>query len=47
MTRSDDPPRYIVVDGPIGVGKTTLAQRLAESLQAELVLEQPQLNPFL
>ena len=47
MTRSDDSPRYIVVDGPIGVGKTTLAQRLAESLQAELVLEQPQLNPFL
>jgi deoxyadenosine/deoxycytidine kinase len=47
MARSDGPPRYIVVDGPIGVGKTTLATRLAESLQAELVLEQPQLNPFL
>src|SRR5262247_2071068 len=47
MTRSDDPPRYIVVDGPIGVGKTTLAKRLAESLQAELVLEQPEQNPFL
>src|SRR5262245_15002963 len=47
MTRSDAPPRYIVVDGPIGVGKTTLARRLAESLQAELVLEQAEQNPFL
>src|SRR5262249_34933029 len=47
MTRSESPPRYIVVDGPIGVGKTTLARRLAESLQAELVLEQAEQNPFL
>src|SRR5262245_7083588 len=47
MTRSEEPPRYIVVDGPIGVGKTTLARRLAESLQAELMLEQAEQNPFL
>ena len=47
MARSEEPPRYIVVDGPIGVGKTTLARRLAESLQAELVLERPEQNPFL
>jgi len=47
MARSDSPPRYIVVDGTIGIGKTTLAKRIAESLQAELVLEQPELNPFL
>ena len=40
-------PRYIAVEGPIGVGKTALARRLAESLQAELVLEEVDENPFL
>ena len=39
--------RYIVVEGPIGVGKTSLARRLADSLEAELVLEQDAQNPFL
>ena len=39
--------RYIVVEGPIGVGKTSLARRLAESLEAEMVLEQDAQNPFL
>ena len=39
--------RYIVVEGPIGVGKTSLARRLAGSLDAELVLEQDAQNPFL
>jgi deoxyguanosine kinase len=39
--------RYIVVEGPIGVGKTTLAQRLAATLKAELVLERAEENPFL
>ncbi len=38
---------YIVVEGPIGVGKTTLAQRLAKSYGGELLLEQPEQNPFL
>lgn len=38
---------YIVVEGPIGVGKTTLAKRLADSFGAELLLEEPQDNPFL
>lgn len=38
---------FIVVEGPIGVGKTTLAGRLADTLQAELLLEQPAENPFL
>jgi deoxyadenosine/deoxycytidine kinase len=38
---------YIVVEGPIGVGKTTLARRLAESYGAELMLEAPEENPFL
>lgn len=40
-------PGYIVVEGPIGVGKTSLAIRLAESLNAESVLEQASENPFL
>jgi deoxyadenosine/deoxycytidine kinase len=40
-------PRYIAIEGPIGVGKTTLAQVLAERLGARLVLEQPEENPFL
>ena len=40
-------PDYIVVEGPIGVGKTTLAKRLAESLATEVLLESPQENPFL
>ncbi len=39
--------RYIVVEGPIGVGKTSLARKLGESLEAELVLEQDAQNPFL
>jgi deoxyadenosine/deoxycytidine kinase len=39
--------RYIVVEGPIGVGKTTLAKRLSERLRATLMLEQPEQNPFL
>lgn len=39
--------RYIVIEGPIGVGKTSLARRLAATLGAELVLEQAESNPFL
>lgn len=39
--------RYIVVEGPIGVGKTSLAQRLADHLGADILLEKPQDNPFL
>ena len=40
-------PDYIVVEGPIGVGKTTLAKRLAESFNTELMLELAVDNPFL
>ena len=42
-----DKARYIVVEGPIGAGKTSLARRLAEHLQAPLLLEKPEENPFL
>lgn len=38
---------YIVVEGPIGVGKTTLARRLAKSYGGDLLLEEPDQNPFL
>ena len=41
------PPRYIAVEGPIGVGKTSLSQRLAESFDYELLLENSEENPFL
>lgn len=40
-------PRYIVIEGPIGVGKTSLAKRLAKSFGSELILEQAEENPFL
>jgi deoxyadenosine/deoxycytidine kinase len=39
--------RYIVIEGPIGVGKTTLSHRLAASLDARVLLESPEENPFL
>ncbi|MEQ8690960.1 MAG: deoxynucleoside kinase [Pseudomonadales bacterium] len=40
-------PRYIAIEGPIGVGKTTLAQRLAASLHYQTLLEPVTENPFL
>jgi deoxyadenosine/deoxycytidine kinase len=40
-------PRYIAVEGPIGVGKTTLAKNLAQSFNYEVLLESPETNPFL
>jgi deoxyadenosine/deoxycytidine kinase len=39
--------RYIVIEGPIGAGKTSLARRLAQRLSAHTLLEQPDANPFL
>ncbi|MGC4028190.1 MAG: deoxynucleoside kinase [Steroidobacteraceae bacterium] len=39
--------RYIVVEGPIGVGKTSLVRKLAATLGAQTVLEQAGENPFL
>lgn len=38
---------YVVVEGPVGVGKTSLARRLAAAGGSELLLERPQENPFL
>lgn len=46
-TDSKLPYRHVVIEGPIGVGKTTLAKRLAELYQAELLLERAEENPFL
>lgn len=43
----NDTPRYIVVDGPIGVGKTTVVTRLAQQFDARTVLEIFEENPFL
>ncbi len=40
-------PNYIVIEGPIGVGKSSLATRLAEDFESELILEQIDDNPFL
>jgi deoxyguanosine kinase len=42
-----DKYRYIVVEGPIGVGKTTLARAISEASGAALMLEDPDGNPFL
>jgi deoxyadenosine/deoxycytidine kinase len=39
--------RYLVVEGPIGAGKTSLARRLALRFTADLLLELPEENPFL
>jgi len=47
FSQNADASRYIVVEGPIGVGKTSLATKLAESLSADLLLEEVYENPFL
>lgn len=41
------PLSFVVVEGPIGVGKTSLARRLAETLHAHVLLEGADTNPFL
>ena len=40
-------PSYIAVEGPIGVGKTTLAKRLATTFNYDILLEESETNPFL
>ena len=47
MKTNDIPHQFIVIEGPIGVGKTSLARRLSASLGADPVLEQAAENPFL
>ncbi len=42
-----DDPGFIVIEGPIGVGKTTLAKKLAKSFGSELLLEGAAENPFM
>ncbi len=44
---TDSKHGFIVIEGPIGVGKTSLARRLADSLGSELLLEGAAENPFL
>jgi deoxyguanosine kinase len=45
--RGRTPPAFIAVEGPIGVGKTTLAKRLAETFNYQALLEKAEENPFL
>jgi deoxyguanosine kinase len=47
MTPETYSHRFIVLEGPIGVGKTMLARRLASTLMADLILERADENPFL
>ena len=47
LTQYKKVPKFIAVEGPIGVGKTTLAQLLADSFGYETFLEKPSENPFL
>ena len=44
---ANDLPRYIAIEGSIGVGKTTLAKNLGRLFNYDTLLEQPQDNPFL
>ena len=39
--------RFVAIEGPVGVGKTSLAQRLADHVGGKLILEEPENNPFL
>ncbi|MCG8043316.1 MAG: deoxynucleoside kinase, partial [Candidatus Thiodiazotropha endolucinida] len=47
MNNLPEMPRFLVVEGPIGVGKTSLVRRLANHFQSEMLLEGAEENPFL
>ncbi|MFI5264584.1 MAG: hypothetical protein ACHQM6_08725, partial [Candidatus Kapaibacterium sp.] len=47
MKQEAPPIRYIAVEGPIGVGKSTLSDMLAQHFHARLILERYEENPFL
>lgn len=47
LFQSSQPPRHIAIEGPIGVGKSTLMRRLAESLNYATLAEKAEENPFL
>lgn len=47
LLRDRQPPTFIAVEGPIGVGKTTLAKRLATTFNYQTLLENAEENPFL
>src|ERR1700682_4005591 len=47
MAPENLPHRFVAIEGPIGVGKTTLARKLAATFGAELILERADENPFL
>ncbi|MCB2230813.1 deoxynucleoside kinase [bacterium] len=47
MSHATSEPKYIAVEGVIGVGKTTFADMLAECLEAEIIREEVLENPFL
>jgi deoxyguanosine kinase len=47
MINLPDKYRYIVVEGPIGAGKTSLARVMGERSGSSLLLEEPNANPFL
>ena len=47
ILETSQPPKFIVVEGPIGVGKSSLAKRLAKSFSCDVVKEKADENPFL
>lgn len=46
-TSTSEVPGFVVIEGPIGVGKTTLANKLANSFGSDLLLEGASENPFM